>query len=205
MTYEFCVFDPACAPDLTAARAAWDVTRYHDESQPDFQRGARKWTIKETLVAFNPRLQFMQPKPPPGGLLGKLKSADAPQPYLLLCDWHAEAGEHCTNYHVYDQAVEVSLPWEPPDDVALAAMREAWRHLEQLSRQGLNVIYDTERDVLLNLTSDFELVMERYRQNLAEDHGADEESAVPVAAPVPADIPFTGNVSEGRKPWWKIW
>lgn len=218
MTYEFCVFDPVYAPDLATARAAWDVSRYHDDSQPDTQRDARKWQIKDALVAFNDRMQFMEPKAPTGGLLGEMKSGDEPQPYLLLCDWQREDGEHCTNYHVYDQAVEVSLPWEPPADVAPTVMREAWRHLEYLSRQGLAVIYDTERDVLLDLGSDFDSVMEKYRQNIAADHGAPDEEAEPAdalahsgvqsevaAAPMTADKPFTGNVAAEHKPWWKIW
>lgn len=219
MTYEFCVFDLAYAPDLDAARKSWDVTRYHDDSQPDFQREARKWQIKDALAAFNENLQFMAPKPPPGGLLGKLKSGDEPQPYLLLCAWHAAGdGEYCTDYHVYDQAVEVSLPWEAPADVAQAVMREAWRHLEHLSRQGWNVIYDTERDALLDLASDFDAVMQKYLRNIESDIDARESEAEPAAAPardgpqadvaaapIAADQPFTGNVSQARKPWWKVW
>lgn len=219
MTYEFCVFDPAYAPDLDAARKSWDVNRYHDDSSPDFQREARKWRIKDALVAFDAQLQFMEPKPPAGGVLGKLKSGDEPQPYLLLCHWHAAGdGEYCTNYHVYDQAVEVSLPWEAPADVAQSATREAWRHLEQLSRQGWHVIYDTERDALLDLASDFEAVMEKYRQNLAADNDAPDAQVEPAdvpardrqqthaaAVPMAADQSFTGNVAAERKPWWKIW
>jgi hypothetical protein len=218
MTYEFCVFDPACAPDLPTARQSWDVSRYHDDSQPDFQRDAHKWRIKDALLAFNAQLQFMEPKPPTGGLLGKLKPGDAPQPYLLLSGWHADDNQHCTNYQVYDQAVEVSLPWEPPAEVAQSAMREAWRHLTHLSQQGWNVIYDTERDVLLDLERDFDVVMAQYWQNIAADDGAPDEepeaadalardrpAADAAATPMASDKPFTGNVSDHHKPWWKIW
>jgi hypothetical protein len=84
----------------------------------------------------------------------------------------------------------------------------------------MSAIYDTERDVMLDLAGDFDAVLKRYLENIKEEN-EDEREAEPkntlgtqteapaaivraASAPRAAAKPFTGNAGDG-KPWWKVW
>lgn len=213
MSYEFCLMDSTVAPSREAANAAWDEETYRQSSLPDFDKTARKWVIKDGLLKFNSQLQFMEPGGKPG-FFDKLTADDPPPNYLLLTGWAGEdADKHATNYHLYDSAIEVSLPWNPERSQVEAIVREVWRHLETLTRMGFGTVYDTERDVLLNFETDFDAVVKRYIANVDYD-GEGEPPGAGNATQSPAELqasqsgtttePFSGNVPQG-KPWWKVW
>ncbi len=213
MSYEFSVLDSKLAPSREAAYAAWNDATYSEPSLPDHDRTARKWKTKDALLAFNDQLQFKEPDGKPG-LFGKLVNDGPPPKYLLLTGCLAEdADKHETNYHLFDSAIEVTLPWNPERSQVEAIVREVWRHLEALTRMGFGTVYDTERDVLLNFETDFEAVVERYIAIVEFDGEGEPPGAESVAttAPLPqaslpatAGEPFSGNVPAG-KPWWKVW
>ena len=224
MSYEICVLDTPLASSREAACNAWNDTTYLDASRPASDQTARKWRTREALAAFNPRLEWTEPKKPVVGVFAALvKKRPAEESRALTAN--LPVGEEGTTFWVFDQAVEIELPWSAQPDQVEPIVRDVWRHLEKLSQLGLSAIYDTERDVMLNLDTDFDAVVRRYRQNLADED--DDSSDAPVAAqrpghgepsagnagsqPTPATAtrastaqPFTGNVST-HQPWWKLW
>lgn len=198
MSYELCVFEPGYAADRDAAYAVWNDQKYWDTSLPDGDRTAKKWNVKDLLVAFDSRLRWTEPKAPKTGLVAKWLGKPALVQRCLHIYLEADYGE--TAIDLFDQAIEITLPWESPRNEAEKQVRALWRYLEYLSASGWSTIYDTERDVLLDLKTDFEAVTARYLKNLDPDDK--ETGAEPsVAAPKPAsaggrkrDKPFTGNV-----------
>lgn len=225
MSYEFCVIDTQLAATREAAYNVWNDTRYLDISLPASDQTARKWRTREALTAFNPQLQWTEPKKPGLGVFASLvKKRPEDEPKALTAN--LPAGDEGTSFWVFDQAVELELPWSAEPDQVELIVRDVWRHLEKLSQLGFSAIYDTERDVMLNLATDFDAVVQRYRKNLKDDED-DDQSAVPVAAQhaspgehsarndasppaltadtqAPDTQPFTGN-ADTNKPWWKVW
>ena len=101
-------------------------------------------------------------------------------------------------FDVFDQGIEITLTWDLPRDKVDKHVRALWGCLEQLSASGWSTIYDTERNVMLNLETDFDAVAARYLENLGPDEDAREPQAAPACKPAVAsakhDKPFTGNV-----------
>jgi hypothetical protein len=202
MSYDFCVVKPDYAADRDALHAAWNDDKYWPTSSPDSDRSAEKWRTKDLLMGFDERLRWKEPQGPKTGLVGLFakwfgKPAQ-PLPYLSV---YLDDDEGLTNFHVFDEAIEISLPWESPNINAEKHVHAVWRHLEQLSAAGWSTIYDTERGVLLDLTKDFDAVTARYRENLGPDEadelppGAGTSTAKPATkANAKVDKPFTGNV-----------
>jgi hypothetical protein len=175
MSYEICAFDAAIASSKEAALEAWDDSSYWETSQLDYERSARKWRIKEALMAFNPALTCKEPKAPPTGFLAKVfGEAPSKRRYLSV---NLMTGGECSTFDIYDQAVEIDLAWEAKADQVESIVRDVWRHLEKLSQSGFSTLYDTERDVLLNLETDFDVVMQGYIKNLELDDEDDDESS----------------------------
>ena len=208
MSYEFCVFKPSYSADRDVLREAWNHDKYWATSLPDSDRSAPKWRTKDLLMGLDERLRLKEPEAPKTGLLGLIaKWFSKPArvvPYLFV---YFDDDEAQTSFHVFDEAMEISLPWDSPNVDAEKLVRAVWRHLEQLSAAGWSAIYDTERDVLLDLERDMDAVTARYRENLGpvdEDDaspGAGDSTAkaakatkaAPKAGPK-GDKPFTGNV-----------
>lgn len=216
MSYELCVFRPGYAADLQTAKAVWNDEKYWASSLPDHDSSAAKWHMKDLLLAFDDRLHWTAPEAPATGLFAKWFG----KPVLSLCYLHVhldyENGQ--TSFDLFDQAIEISLPWESPPNEVEKLVRELWRFLEHLSAAGWSTIYDIENEVLLNLETDFDAVLARYRENLAADATdeaqegpapqagskppslADEPQSVTaasksaVSAAAKSDKPFTGNV-----------
>lgn len=212
MSYGVCAFDPALVPLTRQAGDVWSDEHYHATSQPDTDLTARKWRIKEALLAFNPALVFFEPNPPPGALARLFKTAPRQPTSLSLVLPVGEDEE--IDFEIFDDAVEVELPYEAADDEARQCVEALWRHLHKISELGLSTLYDTERDTLLKLETDFDAVLQHYLDVLRERKDGDGVAATPScadadvtprAAPAPqAQRPFTGNL-EAPKPWWKIW
>lgn len=199
MSYDLCAFKRGYAADCDALHAAWNEEKYWATSLPDSDRSAAKWRTKDLLMGLDERLRWNEPQTPKSGLFASWFGKPARAlPYLSV---YLDEDEGQTNFHVFDEAIEISLPWESPNVEAARHVRAVWRHLEQLSAAGWSTIYDTERGVLLDLAKDMDAVTARYRENLGpeEDEG-DEADAKPAAAkPATArapkrDKPFTGNV-----------
>jgi hypothetical protein len=221
MSYELCVIDTQLAATREAAYNVWNDTGYLDISQPASDRTARKWRTREALTAFNPQLEWAEPKEPGTGVFATLMKKKPEDEHRALTA-SLPVGEESTTFWIFDQAVEIELPWSAEPDQLESIVRDVWRHLEKLSQLGLGAIYDTERNVMLNLDADFDAVVQRYRENLKDDDDEDETGA-PVATPhagigehaargdglphapaadtqPPDGQPFTGNVGTGR-PW----
>ena len=198
MSYEFCVLQPGYAADRTAANTAWNDQNYWDTSLPCDDRSAAKWRVKDALMTFDSRLHWVEPKAPSTGFFAKWFSK--PPPVQRCLHIYLEDGEQETSFDLFDQAIEITLPWDASRDQAEKHVRAAWRYLEYLSASGWSTIYDTERDVLLNLQTDFEAVMARYLKNLDADDketGAEPNASASKSAPAAdrkRDKPFTGNV-----------
>lgn len=222
MTYEILLLDPALAATREAAAAAHKASSCWHTSELDHARGARKWPISDALLKFNPDMERMEPTDPAqgSGWFGKIKGEQPEERrYLAMSLLH---GDYITNFTVFDQAVEVEFAEGIEVSEAGDIAREVWRHLQALAQQGLTTVYDSERDVLLDLNADFETVLQGYIANLkldAEFDAADDAAeramadatrapdAPPVAAagkPPPAHESFTGNVEAKKKPWWKF-
>lgn len=204
MSYEICVYQPQTAADRETASDIWNNERLWDMSLPDHDRSAPKWRVKDLLLAFDSRLKWTEPKAPKTGLFAKWFGKPAVVQHCLHMYLEDDYGE--TAIDLFDQGIEITLPWEPPRDEAEKHVRALWRYLECLSAAGWSTMYDTERDVLLNLDTDFEAVKARYLENLGPDDD-DNAAASPVAASPSArasqpetaggkknDKPFTGNV-----------
>ena len=220
MSYDICVLDPAFAGDKAAASEAWDQGTYYDDdaSLPDSDRSARKWKIKDALLAFNPALTFNEPKAPATGILSSLFEKKKTERTYLTVNLLSAGLD--TSFDIFDQAIEISLPWDAERENVEPIVRDLWRHLQQMPQLGLGTLYDTERDVLLNLGTDFDAVLQGYIKNLEFDDDDDGEAAAstpmapqthkanvsqpPANKPPSADAPFAGNV-EDSKPWWKLW
>lgn len=220
MSYEICAFDAAFASGKDAALDAWDQGTYFDTSRLDYDRSARKWRIKEALMAFNPELTCKEPKEPAKGYLAKAFVKPPPERRCLIVYLHT--GGEDTSLDIFDEAVEINLPFDAEAEQVNDIVRDMWRHLEKLSQLGFSTIYDAERDVLLNLETDFDVVVQDYRKNLedgeetsvAKDAAVSNERAPQAASSAArpasslelrdANRPFAGNVGES-KPWWKIW
>jgi hypothetical protein len=221
MSYEICALDPQLAQSREAAFKVWNDGNYYDSSVPATDRAAPKWRIKDALIASGTALIYDEPKDEAGLLSGMLGKKKPPQNYLNV---HTQTDER-TEYQVFDQAVEISLPWDAERENIERIVQELWRNLGKLQNAGFSTLYDTERDALLNIETDFELVLKGYRKNLAPDDEGESSAttsktdradvSVPVSAdttPSPASSqpsanqPFTGNVDgAGGKPWWKVW
>jgi len=216
MSYEICAFDAAFASGKEAAFEAWDQGTYFDASLPDYDRSARKWRIKESLMAFNPELTCDEPKDPTQGFLAKVFSKPPSKHTYLTAN--LDMGDETASFDIFDHAVEIILPAEPETEQVQQIVRDMWRHLDKLSQLGFSTIYDAERDVLLNLATDFDVVVRGYIKNLDSDDDAEDapaERALPQIKnvnvspprenkPPPSAAPFAGNVDES-KPWWKLW
>jgi hypothetical protein len=217
MSYEICVFEAAYAGSKEAAAEAWNESSYWDTSRPDYERSARKWHIKDALMAFNPALTCSEPEAPPTGFLAKTFRKPPPDCRYLMVNLTTRG--QSSSFEIYDQAVDIDLSWDASADEVQDIVREVWRHLEKLVQMGFGTIYDTERDVLLNLETDFDAVLQGYVKNLefddAEESASDPVPSVAVTQAaglsVPrekqqpiSDAPFAGNV-EVAKPWWKLW
>lgn len=215
MSYEICFLDPALAATHEAAVQACDALAYWDTSRPDHERSARKWQVSDALLKFNPDMLRMDATDPQqgAGWFGKIKD-DPPEDrrYLLMSLVH---GGVVTNFSVFDQAVEVNLAYDAAIEDARAVAQEAWRHLRVLVELGFSTVFDTERNVLLDLDADFETVVRGYIANLKHDAEVDAadvaaERALNAAKaattkPPAAEQPFTGNVETvKKKPWWKF-
>lgn len=198
MSYELCVCRPDYAADRDAVHAAWNDEKYWAASLPDSDRSAAKWRTKDLLIGLDERLRWNEPQTTKTGLFASWFGKPAPAlPYLSV---YLDDDEGQTNFHVFDEAIEISLPWESSNVEAAKHVRVVWRHLEQLSAAGWSTIYDTERGVLLDLAKDLDAVTARYLENLGPEE--DEESP-PAAGASPAkpapkaspkrDKPFTGN------------
>ncbi|MEQ1774097.1 MAG: hypothetical protein ABL891_09995 [Burkholderiales bacterium] len=199
MSYELCVLQPGYAADREAAYTAWNDQDYWDASLPVEDRTAAKWRVKDALMAFDSRLHCVEPKAPSTGFFAKWFSK--PPPVQRCLHVYLEDGEQETSFDIFDQAIEITLPWDSPRNETEKHVRLLWRYLEHLSASGWSTIYDTERDVLLDLKTDFEMVMARYLKNLGTDEETDSGPVASPAAPKPAsaggrkrDKPFTGNV-----------
>ena len=173
--------------------------------------------IKEALMAFNPELTCEEPQAPPTGFLAQAFS-ESPPKCRYLTVYLTTRGE-LSSFDIYDQAIEIDLAWEAKADQVEDVVRDVWRHLEQLSQLGFSTLYDTEREVLLNLETDFDVVMQGYIKNLDfDDKDKSSGATAPSVAvtedagpsvlweqkPQSSDTPFAGNV-EAAKPWWKLW
>lgn len=200
MSYELCVFRPDYAADRDTAHAVWNDGKYLATSQPDSDRAAAKWRTKDLLMGFNERLYMREPQAPKSGLFAKwFDKPVQPLPYLSMS---LDEEEGLTNFHVFDEAIEISLPWEALNTETEKIVRTVWWHLEQLSAAGWSTIYDTERGVLLDPANDVDAVVARYHENLGPDED-DESEPLPgagtsTAKPAPKvsprrDKPFTGN------------
>ena len=202
MSYELCVFRPDYAADRDTAHAVWNDEKYWATSLPDSDRAAAKWRTKDLLMGLDDRLCWNEPQTPKSGLFASWFGKPARTlPYLSVS---LDEEEGLTTFHVFDEAIEISLPWEALNTETEKIVRTVWRHLEQLSAAGWSTIYDTERGVLLDLTNDVDAVVARYLENLGpeeEDESPSVSASSPKSAPklAPAaspkgDKPFTGNV-----------
>ena len=217
MSYEFWAYDAAEVSTADAANKAWEESTYEDSSLPDHDRSARKWQIKDELLAFNSALIFRDPTTQ-GHLSKHIADGDDAQRYLVLCKPpHVSTVDddgRGIDFFVYDRAIAIYLPWFAERGTVEAIVREAWRHLEKLSQMGFGSIYDTERSALLNFDTDFDAVVKHYIENLDFDGEDDAPAtsatskagtdAAPKSKPPEAEAPFTGNVT-ASKPWWKLW
>lgn len=230
MSYEICVLDPALAETREAAYSAWNDGKYYDTSTPVADRAAPKWRIKDALIASDTGLVFLEPKTRgEPGLLSKVFGEKKAPPNLLYV--RAKAEDESTTYQVFDQAVEIDLPWDAEHENVERIVQDLWRNLGKLQAAGLTTLYDTERNELLNIETDFEWVLKGYIKNLGLDGATDDEDESPEATSHAehADVslldpantapsapqttsqpssnqPFTGNVDgAGGKPWWKVW
>lgn len=213
MTYDICVFEPSYADSLESARAAWNEEKYWETSLPDYDRSARKWRVKDVLLSADNRMHFDEPEAPKTGFFAKLLGK--PQLPGRALDVCVVYGDVDTTYQLLDQAIEITLPWSAVRGADETCVRDMWGVLKRLAAAGWSTIYDGDRDALINLETDFEAVLARYRKNLA-DNEADEEpapqgasqaspsanapqSATGAAKPASlaaakSDKPFTGNV-----------
>ena len=202
MSYEFCVFEPQYATDRDTAYAAWNEGKYWDTSLPEGERTAKKWRVKDLLTAFDNRLHWKEPEAPKTGLFAKWFAKPATLRHCLNVCLEDDDGE--TAFDLFDHAIEITLLREAPPKEADKQVRALWKYLEHLSASGWSTIYDTERDVLLNLQTDIDAVTARYRENLgppddaegvegADGAGAKVSKSAPVTQRRP-DKPFTGNV-----------
>ena len=197
MSYELCVCRPDYAADRDALHAAWNDEKYWATSLPDSARSAAKWRTKDLLMGFDERLRWNEPQTSKSGFAKWFGKPVRPLPYLSV---YLDDDEGQTNFHVFDEAIEISLPWESPNVEAEKHVRAVWRHLEQLSAAGWSTIYDTERGVLLDLAKDLDAVTARYLENLGPEEedaspagpGASTAKHAPKAGPR-GDKPFTGN------------
>lgn len=199
MSYELCVFDVARVATPEAAFSAWDQGAYADESLPESDRSASKWRIKDALLSFNPQLAFADPTLSPQGVFAKhFHKQPLNRSLSLSLDTHGKI----TSFIIFDDVVEIELPWDAQRDQVKAIVRDVWRHLEMLSRMGLSIICDTEREAQLNLDADFDVVVKGYIEILDLD---EYETAVPSASAAgEVRKPFSGNI-DVSKPWWKFW
>ena len=193
MGYELCVFEPSYAADREAALAAWDQSAYWDTSLPDHDRAAAKWRVKDALLAFDSKLLWIEPSAPkkPGFLAKLLGNAAPPQRCLKV---YVETNDEGITFDVFDQAVEINLPWDTKEMDTRTVVRDLWRYLEHFSRTGWSTLYDTERDAVLNLETDFEAVLAGYIKNLEFDDAADASADARASAKAARGKPFTGNL-----------
>jgi hypothetical protein len=200
MSYELCVFEPGYAADRAAAYAAWNDQPYWDASLPDGDRTAKKWRVRELLAAFDSRLRWVEPQVPATGLFAKWFKKPLPAQRCLHAYLDDDDAE--TAFDLFDDAIEITLPWDALRGESAKHVRALWRYLEHLSTAGWSTIYDTERDVVLNLQTDIDAVMARYLENLdPDDAETGAAQSLGTAAVKPAsdsggkrDKPFTGNV-----------
>lgn len=205
MSYDLCVFKPDYTADRDALHEAWNYDKYWAKSLADHDRTAAKWRTKDLLMGFDERLRWHEPRAPKTGLVGLFaKWFGKPSPVRPYLQFYLDDDDGQTGFDVFDEVIEISLPWDSPHVDAEKKVRELWRFLEHLSASDWSTIYDTERDVLLNLATDKEAVTARYRENLgpekvAEPPSAGASSRKPVPARAPAASakdgkPFSGNV-----------
>ena len=197
MSYEVCVYQPQLAADRETASDLWNNERLWDTSLPVHDRSAPKWRVKDLLAAHDSRLQLMEPQAPKTGLFAKWfgKPTVIQRHLHLYIDY--DYGRMA--FDVFDQGIEITLTWDLPRDKVDKHVRALWGCLEQLSASGWSTIYDTERNVMLNLETDFDAVAARYLENLGPDEDANEgpqaaPACKPAAATAKHDKPFTGNV-----------
>src|SRR5262245_49995603 len=128
MSYELCVFEPDYAAGRDAAYAAWNEQKYWETSLPDGDRTARKWRVKDLLLAFDNRLRWKEPEAPKTGRFAKWFSRPALVQRCLHVYLEDDRGEMV--FDLFDQAIEITLLWEVPRNEAEKPVRALWRALE---------------------------------------------------------------------------
>jgi hypothetical protein len=199
MSYEICVFDPAYAGSREAAHAAWNDETYWGASLPDSDLTAVKWRMKDALMLFDDTLVFKEPEKPRSGLFARFFSKPPAVHRCLYINANDEGAEGAS-FGVFDHAIEINLPWFAERDEAEKHVRNLWRYLEHFSRSGWTTLYDTERNELLSLEADFDVVLARYLENLKDDDDSNEVDAS-VAAKPKAPSSATGNTAKDKKPF----
>lgn len=207
MSYEICVLDPSLAATKEAAFNAWNEGGYVEQSLPDHDVSAPKWRIRQSVSALEPGINWTEPKAPRSGLFAALAGKRESARVSLFAE--LPAGREGISIYIFDQAVEIDLPWNPEPGETSLIVRELWRLLGSFSQIGMSAIFDTEREVMLDLANDFDAVLKGYEKNVKDDSEEDGDSAPhadrdPVAPPATGSTPFTGNAGDS-KPWWKIW
>ena len=200
MSYGVVVFDPLQMPPGRSLGDTWDEQRYQNASKVDADRSARKWQLRDALMAFNPRLVFHEPPPPPGAIAQFFSASVVPTRSLTLVMPAAQDEE--MDFTIYDDAIEIELPFFATREDAQYYMTELWRHLAQLAKLGFSAIYDIERDAVLALDTDFDVALEQYMQNLSEDweHTADATASPPTQVPAVAIEPGPAEVPASLRP-----
>jgi hypothetical protein len=204
MSYEICVFDAGLVTTKEAACEAWNKETYYGASLPRADRSAQKWRTRDALKAFNPKLTFTDFEKTRKGFVAEVLGSNPRENHWLLADLNTRGA--VTNFCILDHAVDIQLAWDAGAGQAKHVVHDVWRHLEALSRMGFSTIYDAERDALLDLESDLDVVLKGYVEMLNLDIAFGAANAFDAAAQTksPLATGFAGNDGASRR-WWKFW
>lgn len=199
MSCEWVVFHSEFASTLDEADDAFNLSTYYETSHPPADESARKWKLRDALVAANPELQHDD----------KFVVCDAEtgveetRPCLRVIDWEAD---DCIEFHVYDDAVEIRLPQALHEATPESVVREALSYVNLLAREGFSVALDAQEAVLIDPAKDLNALVARYTDTLKYFAEEDAKASIPTSTSAAAQT-SSGLVDEARehKPWWKIW
>lgn len=88
---------------------------------------------------------------------------------------------------LFDESAAVTIPYWHIGEKADSTLQEAWRYLDLLRREGGFITWDSQVGRILDLSTDFGLVLQQYAQGVTF-----------VRRKATEGLP-------GKRPWWRFW
>jgi hypothetical protein len=164
--------------------------------EPVPENEARKQAIARALIAADPELTVFPFDYAEIARFSRISESEARLRYRRL---ELNGPEHGPGIQItlHDDTASVTLPYWHEAVTARQVWLRAWSYLQVLEREGGFRTYDPQLEVVLDLTSSIETLLDQYGYGVRHTQEIAESYASGGASQAAAD--------SQEKPWWKFW